>query len=63
MLIDQRSRYAVVTFTTSIDGTSLIKVLENVFTQYGLPDRIMDHPLHQQMLRIILKVREYIIKK
>ena len=38
VLIDQRSRYPVVAFTTSIDATSLMKVLENVFAQYGLPD-------------------------
>ena len=40
VLIDQRSRYPTVAFTTSTDGTSLVKVLENVFAQYGLPDRV-----------------------
>ena len=39
VLIYQRSRYPIVALTTSTDATSLIKVLENVFAQYGLPDR------------------------
>ena len=41
MLIDQRSSYTVVAFTTSTDATSLIKVLENVFAQYRLPDIVI----------------------
>ena len=41
VLIDQRSRDPIVAFTTSTDATSLIKVLENVFAQYGLPDRVI----------------------
>ena len=34
VLIDQRSRYPIVVFTTSTDATSLTKILENVFAQY-----------------------------
>ena len=41
VLIDQRSRYPIVAFTTSTDATSLLKVLENVFAQYGLPDIVI----------------------
>ena len=40
VLIDQRSRYPTVAFTTSTNATSLVKVLENVFAHYGLPDRV-----------------------
>ena len=40
VLIDQRSRYKIVAFTTSTNATSLIKILENLFQQHGLPDRI-----------------------
>ena len=39
VLIYQRSKYPIVALTTSTDATSLRKVLENVFVQYGLPDR------------------------
>ena len=41
VLIDQRSRYPIIAFTTSTDVTSLKKVLENVFAQYGLSDRVI----------------------
>ena len=41
VLIDQRSRYPIVVFTTSTDATGLIKILENVFAQYGLPDIVI----------------------
>ena len=37
VLINQRSRYPVVAFTTSANATSLIKV----FAQYGLPDKVI----------------------
>ena len=41
VLIDQRSRYPVVAFTTTTNTISLIKVFGNVFAQYGLPDRVL----------------------
>ena len=41
VLTDQRSRDPIVAFATSTDATSLIKVLENAFAQYGLPDRVI----------------------
>ena len=41
VLIEQRTRYPFVAFTTSTDATSLIKVLENIFAQYGLADRVV----------------------
>ena len=41
VLFDQRSRYPVVAFTTSIDAASLIKAFKNVFAQYGLLDRVI----------------------
>ena len=41
VLIEQRTRYPIVSFTTSTDATSLIKVLENIFAQYGLADRVV----------------------
>ena len=41
VLIDQRSRHPIVAFTTSTDATSLVKVLECVFAQYGLLDRVI----------------------
>ena len=40
VLINQRSRNKIVAFTTSTNVTSLIKILENLFEQHGLPDRI-----------------------
>lgn len=66
VLIDQRSRYPIVAFATSTNAASLIKVLENVFAQYGLFDRVTTDnrsPLRQKMLKTILKVIEYIIKQ
>ena len=41
VLINQRSRCPIAAFTTSTDATSWIKVLENVFAQYGLSDRVI----------------------
>ena len=41
VLIDQRSRYPIVAFTTSTDATRLTKILEDVSAQYGLPDRVI----------------------
>ena len=41
VLIDQRSRYPIVAFMTFTVATSLIRFLENVFAQYGSPDRVV----------------------
>ena len=40
VLTNQRSRYPIIAFTNSTNATSLIKVLENVYAQYGLSERV-----------------------
>ena len=40
VLIDQGSRYPIVAFTTSTNAAGLIKVLDSLFAQYGLPGRV-----------------------
>ena len=64
VLIDQRSGYLIVAFMTSTNATSLIKVLENVFAQYGLPNRVITDngpPLTSTNVKNYIK-REYIKK-
>ena len=40
-MIDQRSRYPVIAVTSSTSAMSLIKILTQVFSQYGLPLKII----------------------
>ena len=40
-MIDQHSRYPVIAVTSSISAMSLIKILTQVFSQYGLPLKII----------------------